>query len=45
MAISLGVFVLASALAELFGATNLGTAIGVGQLAFIGTVAVLIIKT
>jgi hypothetical protein len=36
--------VLASALAELFGAANLGTALSFGQLAFVGTAAVLMIK-
>jgi hypothetical protein len=45
IAIALGVFALVSALAELFGATNLGTALGVGQLAFALTVAALIIRT
>jgi hypothetical protein len=42
--ISLGVFALASALAELFGAANLGTALGIGQLAFAATVALLMIR-
>jgi hypothetical protein len=45
IAIALGVFALASALAELFGAANLGTALAFGQLAFAATVAFLIIKT
>jgi hypothetical protein len=45
IAISLGVFALASALAELFGAANLGTALAIGQLAFAATVALLIIRT
>jgi hypothetical protein len=45
IAMALGVFALVSALAELFGATNLGTALGVGQLAFALTVAFLIIRT
>jgi hypothetical protein len=44
-AIALGVFALASALAELLGAANLGTALGIGQVAFALTVAALIIKT
>jgi hypothetical protein len=39
------VFALVSALAELFGATNLGTALGIGQLAFALTAAFLIIRT
>jgi hypothetical protein len=39
------VFAAATALAELFGATNLGTALGVGQVAFALTVALLIIRT
>jgi hypothetical protein len=43
--IALGVFALVSGLAELFGATNLGTAFGIGQIAFALTVAYLIIKT
>jgi hypothetical protein len=43
--IAVGVFALASALAELFGAANLGTALGVGQVAFALTVALLIIRT
>jgi hypothetical protein len=43
--ISLGVFALASALAELFGAANLGTALGIGQLVFAATVALLMIRT
>jgi hypothetical protein len=37
--------VIVSALAELFGATNLGTALGIGQVAFALTVAFLIIRT
>jgi hypothetical protein len=45
LAIALGVFALVSALAELFGAANLGTAFGIGQLAFALTVAFLIIRT
>jgi hypothetical protein len=44
MAISLGVFALASALAELFGATNLGTALTIGQIAFAVTVVFLIVR-
>ena len=45
IAIAIGVFVLAAALAELFGAANLGTALGIGQVAFALTVAALIIRT
>jgi hypothetical protein len=39
------VFAVVSALAELFGAANLGTALGIGQLAFALTVAILMIRT
>jgi hypothetical protein len=42
--ISLGAFAAASALAELFGAANLGTAFGFGQIAFALTVAYLLIR-
>jgi hypothetical protein len=45
IAIALGVCALVSALAELLGAANLGTALGIGQVAFAGTVALLIIRT
>jgi hypothetical protein len=45
IAIAVGVFALVSALAELFGAANLGTALGIGQVAFALTVAALIIRT
>jgi hypothetical protein len=45
IAMAIGVFVLASALAELFGAANLGTALGIGQVAFALTVAALIMRT
>jgi hypothetical protein len=34
----------ASALAELFGASNLGTAFGIGQIAFALTVAFMLIR-
>lgn len=44
IAVALGVFALVSALAELFGATNLGTALGIGQIAFALAVAVLIVR-
>jgi hypothetical protein len=39
------VFALVSALAELFGAANLGTALTFGQMAFALTVTVLIVKS
>jgi hypothetical protein len=45
IAIALGAFALASALAELFGAANLGTAFGFGQIAFALTTSYLIIRT
>lgn len=45
MAIALGAFALGVVLAELFGAANLGTAFGIGQIAFALTVAILIIWT
>jgi hypothetical protein len=45
IAIALGVFALVSAIAELFGAANLGTALGIGQVAFGLAVAALIIRT
>lgn len=38
-------FALATGLAELLGATNLGTALTFGQIAFALTVAVLIIRS
>jgi hypothetical protein len=43
--IALGAFLLASLIAELLGAVNLGTAFGVGEVVFALTVAFLIIKT
>jgi hypothetical protein len=43
--IALGAFALASALAGLFGAANLGTALAFGQIAFVATAAVLMIRT
>jgi hypothetical protein len=45
IAIALGAFALTSALAELFGAANLGTAFGFGQIVFALTAAYLIIRT
>jgi hypothetical protein len=44
IAIAVVVFAVVSALAELFGAANLGTALGIGQIAFALTVALLIIR-
>jgi hypothetical protein len=44
-AIALAVFAAVSALAQLFGATNLGTALAFGQMAFALTVTLLIVKT
>jgi hypothetical protein len=41
---ALGAFAIAAALAELFGATNLGTAFGIGQIVFALTVAFLLIR-
>jgi hypothetical protein len=41
-AISLGVFVAVTLIALAAGAANLGTALGIGQVAFIATVAVLL---
>jgi hypothetical protein len=45
VAIALGAFALVSAIAGLLGATNLGTALAFGQLAFVAAVSVLMIKT
>jgi hypothetical protein len=42
--ILLGVFVAATALAELFGAVNMGTALTVGQLAFAATLAWVLLR-
>ena len=42
--VALAAFALASGLAELFGATNLGTAFGIGQIAFALTCAALLIR-
>jgi uncharacterized membrane protein (DUF485 family) len=41
--VALAAFALASGLAELFGAVNLGTAFGVGQIVFALVVAALIV--
>ena len=43
-AITLGAFALATLLAELLGAENLGTALGVGQLAFVAAVVFVILR-
>jgi hypothetical protein len=43
-AIPLGTFALAAALAELLGAKNLGTALGVGQVAFVAAVVFVILR-
>jgi hypothetical protein len=43
-AIAVGAFALASAIAEIFGASNLGTALTFGQLAFALTVVVLMVR-
>jgi hypothetical protein len=43
--IALGVFALVSALAGLFGAANLGTALGIGQVAFALTLGGLLVRT
>jgi hypothetical protein len=42
--IMLGAFVLASLLAEALGATNLGTALAFGQIAFAGSVVYVMLK-
>ncbi len=43
-ALLLAVFALATLVAELAGAANLGTAIGVGQIAFVGTLVWLLLR-
>ena len=45
IAIAVGAFAVGSALAGLFGAANLGTALAFGQIAFALAVAFLIIRT
>jgi hypothetical protein len=42
--ISLGAFAAATALAELFGAANLGTAFGFGQIGFVLAAAYVLIR-
>lgn len=44
IAIALGAFAVGTGLAELFGAANLGTAMGVGQIAFVLTVGALLVR-
>jgi hypothetical protein len=43
-ALLIAVFALTTAIAELAGAANLGTALGIGQLAFAGTLVWLLLK-
>jgi hypothetical protein len=43
-AITLGAFALGTGLAELFGAVNLGTALGVGQIAFGGALVYVLLR-
>ena len=43
LGLSLAAFVVATVLAELFGATNLGTALTFGSIAFMGTIVGLIL--
>jgi len=44
LALAVGVFVIVTAIAELAGAANLGTAAGIGQIVFAITVVALILK-
>lgn len=44
LAILVGAFVAATLLAELLGATNLGTALAFGQMAFLAAVAFVILR-
>ena len=44
IAIVLGAFALGSALAALFGAANFGTALGFGQITFVGALAYVLMK-
>ena len=43
-ALLLGVFALVTAIAQLAGAANLGTAMGIGQIAFIAALLALLLK-
>jgi len=45
LAIMFGAFVIASALAGLFGATNLGTALAFGQMAFVAALIVVMLRS
>jgi hypothetical protein len=44
IAIAFGVFAAVSAIAAAAGATNLGTALGIGQIGFVVAVTVLILR-
>ena len=44
VAILVAVFALVTALAELAGAANLGTAMGIGQIAFTATLVALLLR-
>ncbi len=44
LAILVSAFALATALAELFGAANLGTALGIGQIAFAVALVFLLLR-
>ncbi len=44
LALMLGAFVLATVVAELLGAANLGTALTFGQLAFAATLVAVLVK-
>lgn len=44
LALMVGAFVVATLVAELFGATNLGTALAFGQMAFAATTVSVIIR-
>ena len=44
-AIAIAVFVVVTLLAELLGATNLGTALTFGQIAFLATVVALMLRS
>ena len=45
LAIAYAVFIVATLVAELFGAVNLGTALAFGQIAFMGAVVALILRS
>ena len=44
VALLVAIFAAATGLAELFGAANLGTALGFGQIAFVLTLTVLLLR-